>query len=185
MGGSSKQVTGYRYFANFLLFIGNSIEKVLGINFDKRGWQTPLIDEQKNPLVIGDVNLPNLYGENEGGVAGKIHARYGTENPDPVDFYSSYLAKNDLPPLAYPYQSYLAFTGLGTPDFGGGWVGNIIGAAHGYYNNAFYLGNSGYMKEMLLWVKRTRIRNDGREQWYATSMERPWVCEIGETQQLS
>ncbi|MCL6243246.1 hypothetical protein M5F04_01460, partial [Acinetobacter sp. ANC 7200] len=41
------------------------------------------------------------------------------------------------------------------------------------------------MKEMLLWVKRTRIRNDGREQWYATSMERPWVCEIGETQQLS
>lgn len=171
MGGSSKQVTGYRYFANFLLFIGNPIEKVLGINFDKRGWQTPLIDEKKNPLSIGEVKLPNLYGENEGGVAGKIHARYGTENPDPVDFYNSYLAKNDLPPLAYPYQSYLAFTGLGTPNFGGGWAGNIIGAAHGYYNNAFYLGNSGYMKEMLLWVKRTRIRNDGREQWYGEKAE--------------
>lgn len=154
MGGSSKQVTGYRYFANFLLFIGNPIEKVLGINFDKRGWQTPLIDEEKNPLAIGDVNLPNLYGENEGGVAGKIHARYGTANPQPVDFYSSYLAKNDLPQIAYPYQSYLAF-------------------------KDFYLGNSGYMKEMLLWVKRTRVRNDGREQWYATSAERPWVCEIG------
>ncbi|PZT84920.1 MAG: hypothetical protein DI627_14415 [Acinetobacter sp.] len=178
MGGSSKQVTGYRYFANFLLFIGNPIEKVLGINFDKRGWQTPLIDEKKNPLSIGEVKLPNLYGENEGGVAGKIHARYGTENPDPVDFYSSYLAKNDLPPLAYPYQSYLAFTGLGTPDFGGGWVGNIIGAAHGYYNNAFYLGNSGYMKEMLLWVKRTRIRNDGREQWYKVRDDGAVVCEI-------
>lgn len=171
MGGSSKQVTGYRYFANFLLFIGNPIEKVLGINFDKRGWQTPLIDEQKNPLSIGEVKLPNLYGENEGGVAGKIHARYGTGNPDPVDFYSSYLAKNDLPPLAYPYQSYLAFTGLGTPDFGGGWVGNIIGAAHGYYNNAFYLGNSGYMKEMLLWVKRIHVRNDGRPQWYDKKAE--------------
>ncbi|WP_180163566.1 phage tail protein [Acinetobacter sp. YH12069] len=156
MGGSSKQVTGYRYFANFLLFIGNPIEKVLGINFDKRGWQTPLIDEEKNPLAIGDVNLPNLYGENEGGVAGQIHARYGTANPQPVDFYRSYLAKNDLPPLAYPYQSCLAF-------------------------KDFYLGNSGYMKEMLLWPKRTRIRNDGREQWYATGVERPWVCEIPQT----
>ncbi len=156
MGGSSKQVTGYRYFANFLLFIGNPIEKVLGINFDKRGWQTPLIDEQKNALPVGVVNLPNLYGENEGGVAGKIHARYGTENPDPVDFYSSYLAENDLPPLAYPYQSYLAF-----PDF--------------------YLGNSGYMKEMLLWVKRTRVRNDGREQWYKVREDGAVVCEIGAT----
>ncbi|WP_336148300.1 hypothetical protein [Acinetobacter ursingii] len=146
MGGSSKQVTGYRYFANFLLFIGNPIEKVLGINFDKRGWQTPLIDEQKNPLSIGEVKLPNLYGENEGGVAGKIHARYGTENPDPVDFYSSYLAENDLPPLAYPYQSYLAF-------------------------KDFYLGNSGYMKEMLLWPKRIHVRNDGGAQWYDEKAE--------------
>lgn len=153
MGGSSKQVTGYRYFANFLLFIGNPIEKVLGINFDKRGWQTPLIDKQKNPLTIGDVNLPNLYGENEGGVAGKIHARYGTANPQPVDFYSNHLAKNDLPPLAYPYQSYLAFLD-------------------------FYLGNSGYMKEMLLWPKRTRIRNDGREQWYKVRDDGAVVCEI-------
>ncbi|MCL6246531.1 phage tail protein [Acinetobacter sp. ANC 4945] len=156
MGSSSKQVTGYRYFANFLLFIGNPIEKVLGINFDKRGWQTPLIDDRDNPLAVGEVKLPNLFGENEGGVAGKIHARYGTANPQPVDFYSSYLAKNDLPPLAYPYQSCLAF-------------------------KDFYLGNSGYMKEMLLWPKRTRIRNDGREQWYATSVERPWVCEIPQT----
>ncbi|UIZ98222.1 phage tail protein [Acinetobacter johnsonii] len=151
MGGSSKQVTGYRYFANFLLFISNPIEKVLGINFDKRGWQTPLIDEEKNPLAIGDVNLPNLYGENEGGVAGQIHARYGTANPQPVDFYRSYLAKNDLPPLAYPYQSCLAF-------------------------KDFYLGNSGYMKEMLLWVKRIHVRNDGREQWYDEKAE---IGEVG------
>ena len=27
MGGSSSQVTGYRYFTNLLLFIGNPIEK--------------------------------------------------------------------------------------------------------------------------------------------------------------
>ena len=40
----------------------------------------------ENPLVVGDVYLPHLYGENEGGVVVEIHARYGTENPDPVDF---------------------------------------------------------------------------------------------------
>ncbi|WP_180115104.1 phage tail protein [Acinetobacter sp. YH12140] len=159
MGGSSKQVTGYRYFANFLLFIGNPIEKVLGINFDKRGWQTPLIDEQKNPLSIGEVKLPNLYGENEGGVAGKIHARYGTENPQPVDFYSNHLAKNDLPALAYPYQSYLAF-------------------------KDFYLGNSGYMKEMLLWPKRIHVRNDGREQWYDEKAEIPTASSIAYLEQI-
>lgn len=154
MGSSSKQVTGYRYFANFLLFIGNPIEKVLGINFDKRGWQTPLLDEQKNPLSIGEVKLPNLYGENEGGVKGLIHAKYGTKTQSPVDFYVDYLAKNDFPPIAYPYQSYLAF-------------------------KDFYLGNSGYMKEMLLWPKRTRVRNDGREQWYEVREDGAVVCEIG------
>lgn len=141
MGGSSKQTTGYKYFSNFLLFIGNPIEKVLGINFDKRGWIKPLVDKKNNPLVIGTVDAPNMYGENEGGVVGQIHARYGTANPEPVSFYSEYLAKNDLPPLAYPYQSYLAF-------------------------KDFYLGNSGYMKEMLLWPKRIYVRNDGSPQWY-------------------
>lgn len=141
MGGSSKQTTGYKYFSNFLLFIGNPIEKVLGINFDKRGWIKPLVDKKNNPLVIGTVDAPNMYGENEGGVVGQIHARYGTANPEPVSFYSEYLAKNDLPPLAYPYQSYLAF-------------------------KDFYLGNSGYMKEMLLWPKRIYVRNDGSLQWY-------------------
>lgn len=146
MGSSSKQVTGYRYFANFLLFIGNPIEKVLGINFDKRGWQTPLIDEQKNPLSIGEVKLPNLYGENEGGVSGLIHAKYGTKTQSPVNFYVDYLAKNDFPPIAYPYQSYLTF-------------------------KDFYLGNSGYMKEMLLWPKRIHVRNDGLMQWYDEKAE--------------
>lgn len=146
MGGSSKQVTGYRYFANFLLFIGNPIEKVLGINFDKRGWQTPLINEQKNALPVGVVNLPNLYGENEGGVKGLIHAKYGTKTQSPIDFYVDYLAKNDFPPIAYPYQSYLTF-------------------------KDFYLGNSGYMKEMLLWPKRIHVRNDGKPQWYDEKAE--------------
>lgn len=141
MGGSSDQVTGYKYFTNFLLFIGNPIEKVLGINFDKRGWLTPLIDEMKNPLTIGTVEKPTLYGENEGGVAGQIYAKYGTDNQQVVPFYKEYMDSKELPASAYPFQSYLAF-------------------------KEFYVGNSGYMKEMLLWPKRIHVRNDGRTQWY-------------------
>ncbi|ELO6155887.1 hypothetical protein QVL04_004865 [Escherichia coli] len=153
MGGSSKQVTGYQYFANFLLFIGNPIEKLLGINFDKRGWAIPLLDDQGNPLDVGTINKPNLFGENEGGIAGQIHARYGTANPMPVAFYTDYLAENDLPPLAYPFQSYLAF-------------------------EDFYLGNSGYMKEMLLWPKRIHIKNDYGPQWYDAKAEVPDLTNI-------
>ena len=173
MGGSSGQVTGYRYYANFLLFIGNPIEKVLGINFDKRGWLTPLIDEMKNPLSVGVVVKANLYGENEGGVAGQIHAKYGTNNQEVVPFYKDYMDSNELPASAFPYQSYLAFTGLGEFDTDGSYAG---------VDNAimpFYVGNSGYMKEMLLWPKRTRIRNDGRRQWYEMRGDGAVVCEIG------
>ncbi|MCW8041308.1 hypothetical protein OKC24_19555, partial [Acinetobacter sp. BIT-DXN8] len=148
MGSSSKQTTGYKYFSNFLLFIGNPIEKLLGINFDKRGWLHPFVDENGNALSEGIVNSPNLYGENEGGVVGKVHAKYGAANPTALQFYSDYLAVNDLPPLAYPFQSYLAF-------------------------EDFYLGNSGYMKEMLLWPQRIHVRNDDREQWYDDRAEIP------------
>ena len=109
MGGSSDQVTGYKYVTNFLLFIGNPIEKVLGINFDKRGWLTPLIDEMKNPLSVGTVEKPTLYGENEGGVAGQIYAKYGSDNQEIVPFYKDYMDLKELPASAYPFQSYLAF----------------------------------------------------------------------------
>lgn len=154
MGGSSKQVVGHQYFSFFLLFIGNPIEKVLGINFDKRGWHTPLIDEMGNSLSVGVLEKATLYGENEGGVAGQIHARYGSDNQEVVSFYKEYMESKGLQASAYPFQSYLAF-----PDF--------------------YVGNSGYMKEMLLWPKRTRIRNDGRRQWYEMRGDGAIVCEIG------
>lgn len=175
MGGSSGQVTGYRYYTNLLLFIGNPIEKMLGINFDKRGWHTPLIDEMGNPLSVGVVVKANLYGENEGGVAGQIHAKYGTSNQEVLPFYKSYMESNGLPASAFPYQSYLAFTGLGEFDTDGSYAG---------VDNAimpFYVGNSGYMKEILLWPKRTRIRNDGRRQWYEVRGDGAVVCEIGAT----
>lgn len=176
----ASQVTGYRYFTNLLLFIGNPIEKVLGINFDKRGWINPLVDENGNALEKAVVAKQYLYGETEGGIGGAIHARYGTNNQDIVTPYKNYMESMGLQASAYPFQSYLAFTGLNVPVASGP-PQNIdqsemlpLGA-----NNAFYVGNSGYMKEMLLWPKRTRIRNDGRRQWYEVRDDGAIVCEIG------
>lgn len=179
MGGSSDQVTGYRYFTKFLMFIGNPIEKMLGINFDKRGWISPFVDEDGNPLAQGIINSPNLYGENEGGVAGIVHVQYGRDDQEALPFYKDYMESRDIQASAYPYQSYLAFTGLGQVNTGNGWINGALGALAGHMNEAFYVGNSGYMKEMLLWPKRTRIRNDGRRQWYEVRGDGAIVCEIG------
>lgn len=146
MGKSNDQVIGYKYFTNFLLFIGNPIEKMLGINFDKRGWLTPLVDENGNPLLQGFIDSPTLYGETEGGVSGAVHLKTGTNNQEVVPFYKDYMESKELQASAYPYQSYLAF-------------------------KDFYVGNTGYMKEMLLWPKRIHVRNDGRVQWYDLKAE--------------
>ncbi len=179
MGKSNDQVIGYKYFTNFLLFIGNPIEKLLGINFDKRGWISPFVDENGNALAQGVINSPNLYGENEGGVAGAVHVQYGRDNQEVLPFYKAYMDSKEIPASAFPYQSYLAFTGLGKVNTGNGWIDGAFGALAGYMNDAFYVGNSGYMKEMLLWPKRTRIRNDGRRQWYEMRGDGAVVCEIG------
>ncbi|WP_180114488.1 hypothetical protein [Acinetobacter sp. YH12063] len=169
MGKSKKQVTGHRYYANLLLFIGNPIEKVLGINFDKRGWISPFVDENGNPLAQGIINKPFLYGENEGGVAGTVHVQYGRNDQEVLPFYKSYMESKGLPASSFPFQSYLAFTGIKI-DFSG-IVGGIAGSLLPYSEGGFYLGNSGYMKEMLLWVKRIHVRNDGRTQWYDEKAE--------------
>src|SRR5690606_13186961 len=77
-------------------------------------------------------------------------------------------------------QSYLVFRGLGANP-NSGMVGNIANSLLGFRHESFYLGNSGYMKEMLLWVKRTRVRNDGRRQWYEVRDDGAVVCEIDAT----
>jgi len=123
----ASQVTGYRYFSNFLLFIGNPIEKMLGINFDKRGWLSPFVDKNGNALNTAAINSPSLYGENEGGVSGIVHVQYGTDDQEVLPFYKSYMESQGLPASAYPYQSYLAFTGTGGFN-GGGWAGGVVGA---------------------------------------------------------
>ena len=153
MGKSNDQVIGYKYFTNFLLFIGNPIEKLLGINFDKRGWIDPFTDEDENILDPGVINSPTLYGETEGGVSGAVYLKTGTNDQAAPVFYQQYMESKGLVASGRPFESWLAFQN-------------------------FYVGNSGYMKEMLLWPKRTRIRNDGRRQWYEVRGDGAIVCEI-------
>lgn len=160
MGGSSSQTIGQRYFAKLTTFIGNPIEKLIGINFDNRGW----IFKPDNDESFLRVESPNLYGDKEGGVAGFIDIHTGTADQLPNTTYSA-----DFPRVSgYPFQSYLLFRGLGKGVSAGGVVGEIAGiiAKRHHYNKSFYHGNSGYMKEMLLWPQRVHVRNDGRSQWY-------------------
>ncbi|BCT88172.1 phage tail protein [Acinetobacter variabilis] len=164
MGKSSSQVVGYRYYAKFAAFIGNRIEKLLAINFDNRKWVVH--DPLKHPPYLLPVLEGNLFGENEGGVSGQIDIHFGYPDQEPNATYKQYF------PLVsgYPYQSYLIFRG---------YPGAAAFTPESLAKNGFYLGNSGYMKEMLLWVKRTRVRNDGREQWYKMREDGAVVCEIG------
>ena len=163
MGKSSSQVVGYRHYAKFAAFIGNRIEKLIGINFDNRGWIIKDKDDDSSSLTIAK---PFLYGENEGGVAGIVDIHPGLPDAEPDVEYQKHF------PLVsgYPYQSYLVFRGLGANP-NSGIVGNIANLLLGFRHESFYLGNSGYMKEMLLWVKRTLVRNDGRPQWYDQKAE--------------
>ena len=152
--GKSSQVTGYRYYTSFAAFIGNRIEKFIAINFDNRDWIVH--DPTKHPFNMLPVNKPSLFGQDAGGVVGNIDIEFGYPQPQQNLAYKQHF---DLV-SAYPYQSYLVFRG------------NTI-------DQPFYFGNSNYMKEMLLWVKRTRIRNDGRRQWYEVRGDGAVVCEIG------
>lgn len=152
--GKSSQVTGYRYYTSFAAFIGNRIEKFIAINFDNRGWIVH--DPTKHPFNMLPINAPSLFGQDAGGVVGNIDLEFGYPQPQQNLAYKQHF---DLV-SAYPYQSYLVFRG------------NTI-------DQPFYFGNSNYMKEMLLWVKRTRVRNDGQGQWYEVRGDGAVVCEIG------
>lgn len=170
MGSSKKQTVGYRYFAKLMMVIGNPIEKLLGVNFDNRGWI--MHDPLKHSPNSLPIDAPNLYGENEGGVAGNIKIYKGEKVQEPDPDYVSHMSSLNLPASAYPYLSYLVFKGQGAIN---GFAGKFFPQQH----DGFYFGNSGFMKEMLLWPKRTRIRNDGRAQWYEVREDGAVVCEIG------
>lgn len=166
MGGKNKgQPAGYKYFTSMAMAIGNRIENLLGINFDKRGWQVGNRTDLGLKGIDCYISKPNLYGENEGGIAGNIRIHLGQNDQEADEHYQIYF------PLvsAYPYQSYLVFGAPTTPDIsgllGGGFIGSIAEALTNT-GPGFYVGNSGFLKEMMLWPKRIHVKNDGTVQWY-------------------
>ena len=182
MGGKSggDQVTGYQYCANLVVMIGNRIEELKAINFDKRGWQIndeQIADPRAKMLSDATYNFtqPNIYGKDEGGVAGSLGLRIGNASPVPDSKYAEYLQSKGFPALSYPYLSYLVFKGHGYVRPPGILPkGEFVGSDSG-----FYFGNNPFLKEMMLWVKRTRVRNDGRRQWHEVRGDGAVVCEIG------
>lgn len=166
MGGSSKQTVGYKYFAGLQVAIGNCIEQILNINPDNRGWifkTQAEIDQLKTGDTSIVVNKPNLFGGDkaEGGWVGMIEIHTG--RPGYIR-QNEYLAEHDSELVSsFPYLSYVVFKGF-TIDKG------------------FQLVSmSGMLKEVLYWPKRTRIKDDGSEQWYITRpSDNAIVCEVYE-----
>lgn len=156
MGGSSSQVVGYKYYAGLMVVIGNTIEKVLNINPDNRGWIFTR-PEEIELLKTGDtsitVNKPNLFGgdKGEGGWVGSIDIHTG--KPENLR-QNAYLALKDSPIVsAYPNLSYLVYRG----DSG---------------DKGFHLVSmSGMLKEVLYWVKRIHVKNNGELQWHDSKAE--------------
>lgn len=153
MGGKNgDQVAGYQYFTNLVVMIGNRIEELKAINFDKRGWilnTEQRINKDAKMKFDGDYSFAgneNIYGKDEGGIAGSVGLRLGNPSPAADPAYAEYLESKGFPALAYPYLSYLIMKGQN--------------------NEGFYVGNNPYLKEMMLWPKRIYVRNDGREQWH-------------------
>ena len=143
MGGSSSQVIGYKYYCGLMVAIGNTIEQLVNINPDNRGW-----------ILNGDVtdksiriDKPDLFGgdKQEGGWVGYIDIHTG----QPSDLEQNhYLAQHDSEIVsAFPNLSYLVYRGL-TNDKG-----------------FHVVSMSGMMKEVLYWVRRVNIKNNGDLQW--------------------
>lgn len=162
MGKSSKQTVGYKYFAGLQVALGNCIEQVRNINPDKRGWIFTKPDEITQ-LKAGDtsiqVNKPDLFGgdKQEGGWVGTIDIHTGREEHLRQN---AYLAEHDSELVSsFPYLSYVVFKGY-TIDKG------------------FQLVSmSGMLKEVLYWVKRIYVKDDGSEQWFSQRAEVPEVIE--------
>lgn len=173
MGGKSggDQVTGYQYCANLVVMIGNRIEELKAINFDKRGWilnDEQIADPRAKMRADATYNFtqPNIYGKDEGGIAGSLGLRIGNASPVPDSKYAEYLQSKGFPALSYPYLSYLVFKGRKpAPKFG------LLNSSSPVSESGFYFGNNPFLKEMMLWVKRIHVRNDGRVQWYDLKSE--------------
>jgi len=162
MGGSSKQTVGFKYFVGMQVAIGNCIERIIDVNPDKRGWIFNSKLEQ-DQLKQGDtsiqVNKPDLFGgdKQEGGWVGTIDIHTGQ-----VEHLrqNEYLATHDSDLVSsFPGLSHLVFRG------------NSL-------DRGFQVVSmSGMLKEVLYWVKRIYVKDDGSSQWFSQRAEVPEVIE--------
>ncbi|MCJ0828712.1 phage tail protein [Acinetobacter sp. NIPH1876] len=163
MGGSSKQVIGYNYFAGLQVVIGNCIEQIININPDNRGWIFTK-PEELNQLKIGDTSMTVLKGDifggekGEGGWSGIIDIHTGREE---YLRQNDYLAAQDSELVSsFPNLSYLVFRGF---------KANTTEPAT---DQGFFLcAMSGMLKEVLYWPKRIHIKDNGALQWYDEKAE--------------
>ncbi|WP_236762051.1 phage tail protein [Acinetobacter junii] len=158
MGGSSSQTIGYKYFAGLQVVVGNCIEYIININPDNRGWiftKPEEIDILKTGDISITVNKPNLFGGDkaEGGWVGIIDIHTG--KPETLR-QNEYLAEQDSSLVSsFPYLSHLVFRGSSL-------------------DKGFQLVSmSGMLKEVLYWVKRIHVKDDGSPQWYDVKSEVP------------
>ncbi|MEG2687279.1 MAG: hypothetical protein RR954_09230, partial [Christensenellaceae bacterium] len=108
MGGSSSQVIGYKYYCGLMVAIGNTIEKLVNINPDNRGW---ILDNSVADEAVL-INKPDLFGgdKQEGGWVGYIDVHTG--KPATLE-QNHYLAQHDSEIVsAFPNLSYLVYHGL-------------------------------------------------------------------------
>lgn len=158
MGGSSSQTVGYKYFAGLQVVIGNCIEYMININPDNRGWiftKPEEIDQLKTGDTSITVNKPNLFGGDkaEGGWVGIIDIHTG--KPSTLR-QNEYLAEQDSSLVSsFPYLSHLVFRG---PSLDKGFQ---------------LVSMSGMLKDVLYWVKRIHVKDDGSPQWYDAKSEVP------------
>jgi hypothetical protein len=142
---------------------------LLGINPDNRGWILPnngvfFPNQDYEDLPI---YKPNLFGgdKGEGGWVGMINIHVGLPNP----LQDTYLALQDSELVSsFPYLSYIVYHGADI-------VTNTLTGEQQWVKNqdkGFQLVSmSGMLKEVLYWVKRIHIKDDGSPQWYDEKSE--------------
>lgn len=170
MGGSKSQTVGYKYFAGLMVVIGNRIEKLLDINPAEKGWIVS--DERPSENDSMFIHYPDLFGgdKKEGGWVGFIDTHLGANDQKQNKYLAQHIGEDVS---AFPNLSYLVFRGA-----------DVLGNHYQENTNKGFqfVSMSGMMKEFLLWVKRTRIKNDGSRQWFEYSYrenKKIIVCEIG------
>lgn len=147
----SDQTVGYRYFTGLMVVIGNRLEKLININPDNRGWILNKSQQLESNGTIS-INKPDLFGgdKQEGGWVGQIDVHLGADN----QLKNEYLALHDSELIsAFPNLSYLVYRGYDL-------------------NKGFQVVSmSGMLKEVLYWVKRIHVKNNGELQWHDSKAE--------------